>query len=47
MTKKTWKQMMIETIRAHWYYGPEELERMTESEIQMIYDDLIDNWIES
>lgn len=42
--KTTWKQIMIETIRRHWHYETGELERMTESELQAIYEDLID-WL--
>lgn len=42
--KTTWKQIMIETIRAHQHYDIGELERMTESELQAIYEDLID-WL--
>ena len=44
--KRTWRDIMIATIKAHQYYEAGALERMTDSEIQMIYDDLIDNWIE-
>ena len=44
--KRTWKDIMIATIRSCQFYEAGELERMTESEVQMIYDDLIDNWIE-
>ena len=44
--KREWKQIMINTIRACQQYEPGELERMTASEVQLIYDNLIDSWME-
>lgn len=45
--KRDWKQIMISTIRACQYYEPGELEKMTASEVQIIYDELLDNWMEA
>ena len=41
---KTWKQMMIDTIRSRQHYETGSLEKMTEAEVQEIYNRLID-WI--
>ena len=45
--KREWKQIMINTIRACQYYEPGELEKMTASEVQIIYDELLDRWLEA
>ena len=41
---KTYKEIMIETLRDHQYYKENELEAMTEDEVNDIYERLID-WL--
>ena len=41
---KTWKDMMIETIRNNQYYEAGVLENMSEEEVTEIYNVLVD-WL--
>lgn len=41
-----YKEMIIETIRIHWFFPEGSLEKMTLEEVEAIYDDLV-RWLEN